>query len=119
MFNNQRRVLLTALACVVTLSAVWYLSASPCRDVASTLQGFLLGIDRPGQRTTEWPEVDIDTVMTNPTKVVYVFYRNTFISLGTLLTLIPTGHMGHVRYHCGGRPTEVNACVLNSYMVYL
>jgi hypothetical protein len=24
-----------------------------------------------------------------------------------------------VRYHCGGRPTEVNTCVLNSYMVYL
>jgi hypothetical protein len=24
-----------------------------------------------------------------------------------------------VCYHCGGRPTEVNACVLNSYMVYL
>ncbi len=24
-----------------------------------------------------------------------------------------------VRYHCEGRPTEVNACVLNSYMVYL
>jgi hypothetical protein len=89
MFNNQRRGLLTALACVVTLSAVWYLSASPCRDVASTLQGFLLGINRPEQRTTEGPEVDIDavididTVMTNPTKVVYVFYRNTDISLGT------------------------------------
>ncbi len=25
----------------------------------------------------------------------------------------------HVRYHCGGRPVEVDACVLNSYMVYL
>jgi hypothetical protein len=24
-----------------------------------------------------------------------------------------------VRYHCGGCPEEVNACVLNSYMVYL
>jgi hypothetical protein len=24
-----------------------------------------------------------------------------------------------VRYHCGGRPEEVNSCVLNSYMVYL
>jgi hypothetical protein len=24
-----------------------------------------------------------------------------------------------VRYHCGGRPTEVNACFLNLYMVYL
>ncbi len=24
-----------------------------------------------------------------------------------------------VRYHCGGRPEEVNACFLNSYMVYL
>jgi hypothetical protein len=24
-----------------------------------------------------------------------------------------------VRYHCGGRPVEVNASVLNSYMVYL
>ncbi len=24
-----------------------------------------------------------------------------------------------VCYHCGGRPTEVNACVLNSYMVYV
>jgi hypothetical protein len=24
-----------------------------------------------------------------------------------------------VRYHCGGRPMKINACVLNSYMVYL
>jgi hypothetical protein len=24
-----------------------------------------------------------------------------------------------VRYHCGGRPMEINACFLNSYMVYL
>ncbi len=24
-----------------------------------------------------------------------------------------------VRYHCGGRPEEVNTCFLNSYMVYL
>jgi hypothetical protein len=23
---------------------------------------------------------------------------------------------GLVRYHCGGRPKEVNSCVLNSYM---
>jgi hypothetical protein len=25
----------------------------------------------------------------------------------------------HVRYQCGGRPMKINACVLNSYMVYL
>ncbi len=24
-----------------------------------------------------------------------------------------------VRYHCGGRPTEVNACILITHMVYL
>jgi hypothetical protein len=31
------------------------------------------------------------------------------LNIGTLI----------VRYHCGGRPEEVNSCVLNSYMVYL
>jgi hypothetical protein len=29
------------------------------------------------------------------------------------------GLLIHVRYHCGEWPEEVNACFLNSYMVYL
>ncbi len=36
-----------------------------------------------------------------------------------ILIICNSNNICTVRYHCGGRPMEINACFLNSYMVYL
>jgi hypothetical protein len=49
----------------------------------------------------------------------YVQYSSIYTILTACVTFVSVKDNLLVRYHCGGRPEEVNSCVLNSYMVYL